>query len=111
VIAMVRRERIDPLLGWFLVTTVLCCLRTRDLPGVNITASGTSPERTASTSAAPHGFSNCGMAMSSPPKAAPIVDRAARQSETTTPSKPHSPLRISSCRRPLADIGEPFTPL
>jgi len=42
VIAMVRRERIDPLLGWFLVTTVLCCLRTRDLPGVNITAAGTS---------------------------------------------------------------------
>lgn len=41
-IAALRRERLDPLLGWFLVTTVLCCVRSRDLPGLSVSAGGTS---------------------------------------------------------------------
>ena len=37
--------------------------------------------------------------------------RAARQSETTTPSKPHSSLSTPVCSGPFEAIGRPFTPL
>jgi hypothetical protein len=77
----------------------------------SISSSGTSPARTAATSFAPHGFSSAGMAMSSPPSADGTVSRAARQSETTMPSKPHSSLSRSDCSGPFAAIGRPLTAL
>ncbi len=55
----------------------------------------TRPSRTASTSASPHGPSGPGIARSSAALPAPSVERAAVQSDITSPSQPHSSCRIA----------------
>ncbi len=50
-----------------------------------------------------------GIAMSSPPFAAAAVWRAASQSDTMTPSKPHSSLSTPSCSSALSVMDTPLT--
>jgi hypothetical protein len=52
-----------------------------------------------------------GMATSSPPFAVAAVSLAASQSETMTPSNPHSPLSRPSWRSALFVIETPLTEL
>ena len=61
----------------------------------SIAVSATSPARTAATRASPHGPAGPGITRSSRPSPAAASERAANQSDMTTPSKPHSPLRTS----------------
>ena len=58
-------------------------------------ASLTVPSRTAATSASPNGPDGPGMARSSAALPAPTVARAAPQSDTTSPSQPHSSFKTS----------------
>src|SRR5439155_1395304 len=74
-----------------------------------IAGSGTRPSRTAATSWSPHGLSGPGMARSRAARPAASVERVAVQSETTTPSKPHSPFR-GSASRSFSVMVTPLTP-
>ncbi len=75
------------------------------------TLSGTRPCRTASTSRSPHGPYGPGIATSSPPRAAASVERVAVQSETTNPSKPHSPFRTPRRSAPCSVMVVPLVEL
>ena len=73
-------------------------------------ASPTLPSRTAAISASPHGPLGPGMTRSSAAPAEASVDRAANQSDMTSPSNSHSPWRTSRSSG-LSVIGWPLTPL
>ncbi len=73
-------------------------------------ASLTEPSRTAATSASPHGPDGPGIARSSPALPAPTVPRAAIQSETTSPSQPHSSFNTAFSSGDSV-IVTPLTPL
>ena len=92
------------------VPTLAASRRTRATCS-SMTSAGTMPWRTASASRLPHGLPLAGMTTSRPPFAVPAVSRAAIQSETTTPSKPHSPPSTPVCNAPLVVIGMPLTAL
>ena len=69
----------------------------------------TCPARTASTSWPPHGPSGPGMARSRPATAVATVLRAACQSDSATPAKPHSSLRMRPSSGPCSVIVVPLT--
>ncbi len=75
------------------------------------TSSATVPSSTALTSASAQGPDGPGMDRSSPPSAVAVVLRAACQSETTTPSKPHSSLSTSRSRAGFSVMLAPLTRL
>ena len=75
------------------------------------TCSLTVPSSTALTSASAHGPAGPGMDRSSPPSAVAAVLRAACQSETTTPSKPHSSLSTSRSSAGFSVMLAPLTRL
>ncbi len=84
---------------------ILAASRSTRLTCSSITSGRTAPSRTAATSRLPHRLALAGMTTSNPPFAVPAVSCAAIQSETTTPSKPHSSLSTPSWRVPLVDIA------
>ena len=75
------------------------------------TSTATSPLLTAATSAVLHGLCSAGITRSRPPFAAAATDLVANQSDISSPSHPHSDLRmplfISSC----SVAGTPLTSL
>jgi hypothetical protein len=76
-----------------------------------MTSCATSPSSTAFTSAPPHGECRAGITRSRPPFAAGATDLVANQSDISSPSQPHSPLRVPLLTSSCSVAGTPFTSL